>query len=102
MGYYLTDQENLIWQRICDAYDHGWMEWLGYMQLPENRNYLCQPWMKLTEEETDLLDKIHEKIHPGWYCVDSLGCDQINAIMFDNLKKKVRYSKIFNLLHNLF
>lgn len=89
LKYKLSLEERILWDSIIQKAKLGYDEWLSITQ----GNDICGPWIKdYTKEENDLLDKIHEYFYGNcWYVSMPISCAQVNYIMYDDVKDKVRY-----------
>ena len=86
--YKLTDDEKLLWESLKVKAKLGYNEWLARTKGDD----LCGPWIKdYTQEENDLLDKIHKYFYgDDWYVVMPISGAQVNYIMFNDIMDKIR------------
>lgn len=85
-SYRLSNEEKHIWKSIEEKSNNGLIE----CQCEYGNN--ATPWIQeLTEEELKLLNKIHDYFYgENWYIADPLGAKQVQYIMYDDIKDKVR------------
>ena len=86
--YKLSIKEGILWKSIQQKAQNGFIE---YNSKNDKENCMgCWVSPKLTKEESQLLDKIHEYFYPGDYIVDSVGGAQANYIWYEDIKDKVK------------
>lgn len=78
-----------LWRSIRKKAKEGKREW--HAQGHPNDKIWCPCWTtKLTRAEDLLLDRMHKLFYgKDWYIVDPLGWDQVNYILYDDLRYKV-------------
>lgn len=83
--YKLSIKEAILWKSIEQKAQNGFGEY-------NFKDYMCC-WVtpKLTKEESELLDKIHEYFYPGNYIIDPVGAAQADYIWYEDIKNKVSY-----------
>ena len=88
LKYKLTNDEKILWNNIIQKAQAGYNEWWDATK----GNDMCGPWIKdYTEEENNLLDKIHKYFYgDGWYVSMPISCAQVNYIMYEDIKNKVK------------
>ena len=87
--YKLSIEETILWKSIQQKAQNGFVE---YNSKDDKENCMgCWVSPKLTKEESELLDKIHEYFYPGDYIVDPVGASQANYIWYEDVKDKVSY-----------
>ena len=88
LKYKLINDERILWNNIIQKAQAGYNEWL-YVT---NGDDICGPWIKdYTEEENNLLDKIHKYFYgDGWYVSMPISCAQVNYVMYEDIKNKVK------------
>ena len=88
LKYKLTNDERILWNNIIQKAQTGYNEWLDVTK----GNDICGPWIKdYTEEENNLLDKIHKYFYgDGWYVSMPISCAQVNYVMYEDIKNKVK------------
>lgn len=88
--YKLSIEEGILWKSIQQKAQNGFDE---YNSKDDKENYIgCWVSPKLTKEERELLNKIHEYFYPGDYIVDSVGGAQADYIWYEDIKDKVKIS----------
>lgn len=88
--YKLSIEEGILWKSIQQKAQNGFNE---YNSKDDKENYMgCWVSPKLTKEERELLNKIHEYFYPGDYIVDSVGGAQADYIWYEDIKDKVKIS----------
>ena len=88
LKYKLTNNERILWNNIIQKAQIGYNEWWDSTK----GNDMCGPWIKdYTEEENNLLDKIHKYFYgDGWYVSMPISCAQVNYVMYEDIKNKVK------------
>jgi len=88
LKYKLTNDEKILWNNIIQKAQVGYNEWCDVTK----GNDICGPWIKdYTEEENNLLDKIHKYFYgDGWYVSMPISCGQVNYVMYEDIKNKVK------------
>lgn len=88
LKYKLTNDERILWNNIIQKAQVGYNEWWDVTK----GNDMCGPWIKdYTEEENNLLDKIHKYFYgDGWYVSMPISCAQVNYVMYEDIKNKVK------------
>lgn len=88
LRYKLTNDERILWNNIIQKAQTGYNEWLDITK----GNDMCGPWIKdYTEDENNLLNKIHKYFYgDGWYVSMSISGAQVNYIMYEDIKNKVK------------
>jgi len=86
--YKLTDDEKPLWESIKVKAKLGYDDWFAKTKGDD----LCGPWIKdYTQEENDLLDKIHKYFYgDDWYVVMPISGAQVNYIKYVEIKNKVK------------
>jgi hypothetical protein len=86
--YKLSKNEVKLWNNIIQKAQVGYNEWWDITK----GNDMCGPWIKdYTEEENNLLDKIHKYFYgDGWYVSMPISCAQVNYVMYEDIKNKVK------------
>ena len=85
--YKLSIEEAILWKSIQQKAQNGFVE---YDSKDDKENYMgCWVSPKLTKEESELLDKIHEYFYPGDYIVDPVGAAQADYIWYEDIKDKI-------------
>lgn len=86
--YKLTDDEKILLESINVKAKLGYDEWYECTKGDD----LCGPWIKdYTEEENDLLDKIHKYFYgDNWYVVMPISGAQVNYVKYEDIKNKVK------------
>ena len=84
--YKLTNEEYVIWLKIKGKAKRGFRQWYGETK----GNDICGPWIPdLTKEESELLDRIYEKLRKNSY-ISSISISGHPAYqIFDQIKHKV-------------
>lgn len=87
--YKLTDNERILYDSLQQKAKTGYDEWFEKTK----GNDLCGPWIKdYAKEENDFLDKVHKYFYgDDWYVSMPISCAQVNYIMFEDIKDKVKY-----------
>ena len=88
-GYKLESHERQLWDNLIYKANKGYVEWFVQTQ----GNDMCGPWiLDYTPEENDLLEKIHRYFYgDDWYIAMPISGAQVNYVMYDDVKDKVRY-----------
>lgn len=88
LKYKLTNDEKILWNSIIQKAQVGYNEWWDVTK----GNDICGPWIKdYTEEENNLLDKIHKYFYGDeWYVSMPISCGQVNYVMYEDIKNKVK------------
>lgn len=90
MTYTLKDDEKELWTSIVRKAKEGYDEYIE--KYPNWYDNICPAWVKdYTDEEYQLVHKIHEKFYPGWYSSLPISGAQIMFEMYWDIKDKVIY-----------
>lgn len=86
---FLTRHKASLWRSIRKKAKEGKCEW--HAQGYPNDMIWSPCWTThLTRPEYWLLHLLHDKLYgEDWYVVDSLGWEQVNYILFNNIKYRV-------------
>ena len=88
--YILTEDEISLWRNIIEKATNGYGKSIKYYE--KHPNTLYWPWVspKLTDLESELLQKIHDKFYgEDYYIDDPISPSQVNFILYNNVKDKV-------------
>lgn len=87
-GYKLEPNERSLWNSLIYKANKGYCEWWRKTKGDD----LCGPWiMDYTPEENNLLEKIHRYFYGNdWYIVMPISGAQVNYVMYDDVKDKVK------------
>lgn len=94
-SYKLTEEETPLWESIIKKAMHGFYEYTVHVK--KYPDEICPPWIgeTLTDDELKLLYKLHNMFYEkGWYIVDPIGPSQVQYIMYEDVKDKVKYEKL--------
>lgn len=65
--------------------------WLNIKTILENKDFLTNDELSLSEKEKIWLYWRHEELYEReWYCADPLSSKQIQLIMYDHIKNKIK------------
>lgn len=86
LKYNLNENEKILWNSILEKAKYSKKEW----PFPSNQ-YYCTPWINnINNEESQLLDKIHDMFYgKNYFIVDPVSGKQAHFIWFDDIKNKV-------------
>lgn len=91
--YKLTSDELILWRSIEEKANKGYDEYLEKQKIQKIDYFFPPIRIKgITDDERDLLDKIHAKYYgDDWYVTISMSMEQVCYVEYNDIKNKVYF-----------
>ena len=89
----MTSDELILWRSIEEKANKGYEEYLEKQKIQKIDYFFPPIRIKgITDEERDLLDKIHAKYYgDDWYVTISMSMEQVCYVEYNDIKNKVYF-----------